>query len=99
MKRGIALVLSCALVLVGCGQSTMSVDSQSVEETKVEVVANVTDEGITVETTQDVEEATPYEYVVDFNSLDDAELQRYVQDNIYNELVAQLDSDEYFVEN
>ena len=40
-----------------------------------------------------------YEYVVDFNSLDDAELQRYVQDNIYNELVAQLDSDEYFVEN
>lgn len=99
MKRGIALVLSCALVLVGCGQSTMSVDFQSVEETKVEVVANVTDEGITVETTQDVEEATPYEYVVDFNSLDDAELQRYVQDNIYNELVAQLDSDEYFVEN
>lgn len=99
MKRGIALVLSCALVLVGCGQSTMSVDSQSVEETKVEVVANVTDEGITVETTQDVEETTPYEYVVDFNSLDDAELQRYVQDNIYNELVAQLDSDEYFVEN
>lgn len=99
MKRGIALVLSCALVLVGCGQSTMSVDSQSAEETKVEVVANVTDEGITVETTQDVEETTPYEYVVDFNSLDDAELQRYVQDNIYNELVAQLDSDEYFVEN
>ena len=99
MKRGIALVLSCVLVLVGCGQSTMSVDSQSVEETKVEVVANVTDEGITVETTQDVEETTPYEYVVDFNSLDDAELQRYVQDNIYNELVAQLDSDEYFVEN
>lgn len=99
MKRGIALVLSCALVLVGCGQSTMSVDSQSVEETKVEVVANVTDKGITVETTQDVEEATPYEYVVDFNSLDYAELQRYVQDNIYNELVAQLDSDDYFVEN
>lgn len=99
MKRGIALVLSCALVLVGCGKSTMSVDSQSVEETKVEVVANVTDEGITVEATQGVEETTPYEYVVDFNSLDDAELQRYVQDNIYNELVAQLDSDEYFVEN
>lgn len=99
MKRGIALVLSCVLVLVGCGQSTMSVDTQGVEETKVEVVANVTDEGITVETTQDMEDATPYEYVVDFNSLDDTELQRYVQDNIYNELVAQLDSDEYFVEN
>ena len=99
MKRVIALVLSCVLVLVGCGKNTTSVDTKSVEETKVEVVANVTDGSITVDTTQDTEDATPYEYVVDFNSLDDAELQRYVQDNIYNELVAQLDSDEYFVEN
>ncbi len=99
MKRGIALVLSCALVLVGCGQNTTSADNHSVEETQVEVMENVVDEGIAVETTQDMEDTTPYEYVVDFNSLDDAELQRYVQDNIYNELVAQLDSDEYFVEN
>lgn len=99
MKRVIALVLSCALVFVGCGHNTTSTDNHSVEETQVEVMENVVDEGIAVETTQDMEDATPYEYVVDFNSLDDAELQRYVQDNIYNELVAQLDSDEYFVEN
>ena len=99
MKRVIALVLSCALILVGCGQNTTSMDKQSVAETKDEVVANVTDESIMVETTLNTEDAKPYEYVVDFNSLDDAELQRYVQDNIYNELVAQLDSDEYFVEN
>jgi hypothetical protein len=70
-----------------------------VEETQVEVVANAVDESIAVETTRDTEDATPYEYVVDFNSLDDVELQRYVQDNIYSELVAQLDSNEYFVEN
>ena len=99
MKRVIALVLACALILVGCGQNTTSMDKQSVAETKDEVVANVTDECIMVETALDTEDAMPYEYVVDFNSLDDAELQRYVQDNIYNELVAQLDSDEYFVEN
>lgn len=99
MKRVIALVLSCVLVLVGCGQNVTSADSKSVEETKVEVVTNVIDESTTVEMSQNTEEATPYEYVVDFDSLDDAELQRYVQDNIYNELVAQLDSDEYFVEN
>lgn len=99
MKKIIALVLSCALVLVGCGQNVTPTDSQNVEESKVEVVADVTTESVTVEKNQDTEDATPYEYVVDFASLDDVELQRYVQDSIYNELVAQLDSDEYFVEN
>ena len=99
MKRVIALVLSCALILVGCGQNTTSMDAQSMAETKVEVMANVTDESVIVETALDTEDATPHEYVVDFNSLDDVELQRYVQDNIYNELVEQLDSDAYFVEN
>ena len=35
----------------------------------------------------------------DFQRLDDPDLLRYVQDNVYNELVTTLDSDEYFVEN
>ena len=91
--------MSCALVLVGCGQNVASADNVEVAESNVEVLNSVTDETVTVESSTDTEDATPYEYVVDFNSLDDAELQRYVQDNIYNELVAQLDSDEYFVEN
>lgn len=42
---------------------------------------------------------SPYEYVVDFDSLNDDELMRYVEDNIYAGLAGELDSDKYFVEN
>lgn len=37
--------------------------------------------------------------IPDFQGLDDPALMRYVQDDIYSELVNELDSDEYFVEN
>ena len=42
---------------------------------------------------------TPYEYVPEFQALDDEELLKYVEDDIYAELVAKLDSDQYYVEN
>lgn len=42
---------------------------------------------------------TPYKYEVNFSNLDDEDLMRYVKDNIYAELVNELDSDKYFVEN
>lgn len=42
---------------------------------------------------------TPFEYEVAFDSLDDENLQRYIEDEIYAELVTQLDSDKYFIEN
>ena len=37
--------------------------------------------------------------IPDFQGLDDPALLRYVQDDVYDELVDSLDSDEYFVEN
>ena len=37
--------------------------------------------------------------IPDFQGLDDPALLQYVEDDIYSELVASLDSDEYFVEN
>lgn len=37
--------------------------------------------------------------VPEFSGIDDVDLLRYVQDNIYNELVKELDNEEYFVEN
>ncbi len=37
--------------------------------------------------------------IPDFQGLDDPTLLRYVQDDVYDELVDSLDSDEYFVEN
>ena len=90
MKRVIAVILACSLMLVGCGQtsSEKQEDSKKAENVEQEVLP----EDLSVD-------AEPYEYVVDFETLDDADLQRYVRDNLYNEMVTQLNSDEYFIEN
>lgn len=117
MKRIIAIILSCALVLCGCGQSAEVKNSEENENTNTQetVIEQVKEDTHSEElnTIDEVEEVieknisdyepdaddTPFEYEVDFESLDDEELQKYIEDNIYKELVQQLDSDEYFVEN
>ncbi len=100
MKRIIALVLVCILMLVGCGQNVVT-SNQNVESKEVNVETDThTNEQLGVAIPEEeMGDSTPYVYEVAFESLDDEELQRYVQDNLYNELVAQLDSDKYFVEN
>ncbi len=103
MKRIIAIALSCSLFLVGC---TSQIDFAEEEEKQNNVVSNVEvieEDNVSVSgTDKSLEEefvSTSYVYEPDFYSLDDSDLQRYVEDNIYNELVAHLDSDKYFVEN
>ncbi len=100
MKRIIALVLVCILTLVGCGQNVVT-SNQNVESKEVNVETDThTNEQLDVAIPEEeMGDSTPYVYEVAFESLDDEELQRYVQDNLYKELVAQLDSDKYFVEN
>lgn len=113
MKRIISLILACALILSGCAQaqgtSVVTYETEQVEvqneslnnsdEVNKEVKENdqLNEEIPTAE--EEDADPSPYEYVVDFESLDDADLMRYVEDNIYAELVEKLDSDEYFVEN
>lgn len=101
MKKIIAIVLSCVLTLVGCGQNVSTSNNSGTVESSVQVTTFASEESIVqVEIPEgELGDSTPYEYLMDFDSLDDEELHRYVQDNIYNELVAQLDSDEYFIEN
>lgn len=101
MKRIVAIVLSCVLMLVGCGQNVITSKNTGDVKSDVQVTSSASEETIAQEEIpkDELGDSTPYEYVVDFDSLDDEELQRYVQDNLYNELVAKLDSDEYFVEN
>ena len=49
---------------------------------------------------QAVEESTDYKSITpDFTGLNDPELLSYLEDDIYSELVTDLNSDEYFVEN
>lgn len=99
MKRIIAIVLSCALLLVGCGQNVTTSDKQGNANIIIQEHSDGKSETLDEKTEDEIGDDTPYEYVVDFESLDDEELQRYVRDNLYNELVAQINSNEYFVEN
>ena len=110
MKRIIAIVLACALLLTACSsegsintvaESQVATTEQSVisDETQVDQteVNNVNDNEAeqVVETT--VEEKDTMDISV--KGLDDEALLQYVEDNMYSELVKELDSEDYFVEN
>lgn len=97
MKRIIAIILSCGLVLSGCGQVSRATNNP--EDNAGNTTDIVLDVDNIVIPESEKGDATPYEYVPEFTSLDDEELHRYVQDNIYTQLVAELDSDQYFIEN
>lgn len=114
MKRILALTLSVTLLLSGCGQPNVATISDSSEKneiskesdtdekvcsTEVENEEISTEVDVASKDTDEEPDSTPYEYEVDFDSLNDEELQKYITDSVYNELVKQLDSDEYFVEN
>jgi len=103
VKRIVAILLSCVLVLTGCGQQVTGADTTEQTESIVQSISASVEENATIQVTDspesEVGDPTPYEYEVEFDSLDDEELQKYVRDNIYNELVRSLDSDEYFIEN
>ena len=104
MKRVLALVLAIAFLLTGCAQTVAPSSSTAMAEeagasdssTATSQQANNTDveeAGIEV-TTPEFKNIVP-----EFGGLDDPTLLRYVEDNLYTELVADLNSDEYFVEN
>lgn len=123
MKKGVSILLSCAMLLTGCSVQD-AVDSSSESsvtttvlttepETDLSVSSNLetqtTIEQNSAETTQPVAanvsllsvDTTSEEYInsLGFTSLNDQNLMRYVEDTVYSDLVNQLDSDKYFVEN
>ena len=84
MKRFLAIILSCALVLTGC----TSVNSSNTEEQSTQN----NDTGTYVDVSE-------LEQEIDFEKLSDPDLLTYVENSVYTELVETLDSKEYFVEN
>ena len=103
MKRVIALLLALAMLLIGCGQkladdtpavTPMATAGQDSDRTDASSgkEANLADEAVTL---QDISEPEPPQ----FTGLDDPTLHEYVEDAVYKELVDQLDSEDYFVEN
>lgn len=82
MKRFIVMLLSCALILSGCGVSKPEGSETPSTEIK--------DVHIDIST---------LEQEVSYENLSDPELLAYVENAVYTELVTNLDSDTYFVEN
>ncbi len=104
MKRIIALVLACCLLLSACGQ-TVNSDFSS----KTEVTPSADNLTSSQEGHPKVEEAdfsgdvstasTEFHTIIpEYNNLDDPELLNYVEDSVYVELVSNLD-DGYFAQN
>ena len=111
MKRIVALILSCALLLSGCGQniSTNSSSNESASESssiqaEEQPSQSESADSVVTETANESNDAETQSLEVkniapEVNGLDDPELLRYVEDNLYTNLVSDLDSDQYFVEN
>lgn len=105
MKRILALLLSCTMLMYGCAVNNTSEPSS---ESSASVIVEETEP--TYETTEPAtNEIIPItdidthseEYIdsLGFTSLSDPDLMRYVEDTVYADLVNLLNSDDYFVEN
>ncbi len=115
MRRFLAIVLISTLTLCGCAQNsnlTTDIDETSQIENKEDSLttkakdeqpssdANVEEEDIIVEIPEEEKgDDSYYEYSPEFESLDDEDLLKYVEDDIYAELVGKLNNDRYYVEN
>ena len=108
MKQFIALLLTVILILSGCTQSktqekpnSSTIETKSVDQDSLSDVQLSEDNEEENTRFSEIEETDlePYEYTVDYDSLNDAELMRYVEDSVYESVVKELNSDEYFVEN
>lgn len=94
MKRIVALLLSVVLLLTGCASET------NINSTSVEVSLKDNSEMIQGALVSEEEgDDTDFVYAPEFDNLDDEKLKTYVEDVIYSEVVASLNSDKYYVEN
>ncbi len=110
MSRFIALLVSMALFLSGCGQvetvdnvnqknnkTASSEVSIKVDEKEVEIIAEEDSPEVALIETEEFDDDLG-DMEVNFNGLNDPELLQYVQDNIYADLTGHLDSEDYKIE-
>lgn len=112
MKKIIALLLACTLVLSSCGskdggsETDSSADNttETVTETEESSIADSEPEYQVIDSeanlnSEEAEQERRKEAAEGYQSLNNPELLRYVQDTVYADLVKELDSSDYFVEN
>ncbi len=105
MKRVIAVLISCALVLSGCqssSKSSPSLSSSSQDNSSVSTIQSepsgtthgFTSDSISAsESTSDVTETTKV-----YSGLDDLELEEDIENDVYSQLIDEIGED-YFIEN
>ena len=106
MSRLLALFLSVALLLSGCASQPQETNPSASSETTAENIEDGTSESSIASEAKLVEipeeekgDDTDFTYKPEFESLNDEELLDYIKDNVYQEIVSELDSSEYFIEN
>ena len=95
MKRIIALLMAILMLLTGCtqsGQQNTPTDSNSPSD------ATTSDSSDTSEIGQLDEPVFEEDVQPEFASLNDPSLLQYVEDNLYSDLVARFDSEDYIIE-
>lgn len=108
MKRIIAIALSLSLVLTACGTSEMTgsntTSSQTIETTdniapSTEEITTSNDKTDTpTEATSEAIQLVEEPESINFGGLNDPALLTYVENSVYENLIAEFDSDDYFVE-
>lgn len=100
MKRFISIFLIMVLLLTGC--SSKNTNTSEIAVTADSSVASndtgkeVIDDNVT--NTNSIEDENQSK-IESFSGLDDPDLLRYMEDDVYTKLIDDLDSNEYFVEN
>ncbi len=93
-KKLIAITLALALTLCGCSQAAST--DQSSESVGNEIKETTTEVDIPEDELGDSEE---YSFKAEYDSLDDDNLLTYIEDEVYEELVQELNDEGYYVEN
>lgn len=97
MRRVMALLLAVLMMLTGCTQQTaQNPTPETSTPTETEISSEPT--SVTKQTTDQVAPVFAENVEPNFATLSDPSLLQYVEDNIYSDLVARFDSEDYIVE-
>lgn len=110
MKKIAAFLVSCAFFLTSCsaGNTTNQISEITSAVTEaLQTESTLNSEATSILTSKSNSDAPETEaknvvyeaHIPEFTGLDDPDLLRYVEDSVYADLIAQLNSDDYFVEN
>lgn len=111
MKKFLSLILASVLIFSGCVQTqqesaTVILETEKAEDENKGDFDNTETTGVADEeigesniTDSEDENSAIYDNTLDFDDLNDKELLRYIEDDIYANVVQKLNSDKYFVEN